>query len=309
MELRDLRYAIAIADEGGFTRAAARLNLVQQALSKQIGALERELGVLLFVRVPRGTRLTPAGAAFVEGARVALADSERAVARARCTGRQEAKSLRLGLMPCPTLAAAATPPLQCFRRENPYVSVEVVQVTTNNLFAAIHDGTIDVAIAYVPPDESAQIIGECVWEQPLGAVLPACHPLAIREDLTLSDLADLPLIIFERDADPVGYDAIIRALSDRGLKPRIANVRAAGPPELIGTLVTDGVGWTLATLDRLWPLYARIRGLVFRSLAGSPLVWRQWNLWLAGQGSPLIDQFERAWSMVRDTIGQAQSGP
>ena len=95
MDLRDLRYAIAIADEGGFTRAAVRLNLAQQALSKQIRDLELELNVQLFVRTPRGARLTTAGAAFVDAARVALADTDRAMARARSVQRQETDTLRL----------------------------------------------------------------------------------------------------------------------------------------------------------------------------------------------------------------------
>jgi DNA-binding transcriptional LysR family regulator len=122
MDLKDLRYAIAVADEGSFTRAAARLNLAQQALSKQIGDLERELEVRLFDRMPRGTRLTPAGSAFVEAARVTLTQSQRAMAHARTTNRRESQVLRVGLTPSSVFAGDAAASLSFFRRRHPLLA-------------------------------------------------------------------------------------------------------------------------------------------------------------------------------------------
>jgi DNA-binding transcriptional LysR family regulator len=295
VDLKDLRYAIAVADDGSFTRAAARLHLAQQALSKQIGDLERELDVRLFVRMPRGIRLTAAGAAFVEAGRATLAQSQLAMAHARSTERRELQILRVGLIPCPTLAEAAVAPLRSLRQRHALVRIEVLETSALALLSAVRDGVIDLAIVSSPPDDSGEITGECVWQRPLGAVLPAEHPLAAREIVRLRDLVDLPLITFGRDADPPGYDW--RALARRGLKARFADVRAS-EPELVGPFVAAGEGWTLATADGSWPVYARIPGVVFRHFMDEPILEQRWILWLYGEPSPLVGQFTALWKTL-----------
>lgn len=308
MDLKDLRYAIAVAEEGSFTRAAARLHLAQQALSKQIGDLERELNVRLFVRAARGTRLTPAGAAFMEDARTTLAQSQRAMARARSTERRESQMIRVGLTPCAPLAEAAATPLRCFHQRNPLLHIDVLQMARLELRSALRNGGIDLAIVCSPPDDSGAIAGACVWERPLGAVLPATHPLAAQEVVRLRDLAELPLITFERDTDPLVYDVLLGELAHRGLRPRLADVRADGPPGLVGPFVAAGEGWTLATAEGSWPLYERIPGLVFRRFADAPILARRWILWLYDAPSPLVGQFIAMWS-GRDPDGVPTSAP
>ncbi|HTD59959.1 MAG TPA: LysR family transcriptional regulator [Gemmatimonadaceae bacterium] len=296
MDLKDLRYAIAVADEGSFTRAAARLRLAQQALSKQIGDLERELEVRLFDRMPRGTRLTPAGAAFVEAARSTLAQSQRAMAYARTTNRRESQLLRVGLTPGSVLAGSAAAAFSFFRRRHPMVRIDVLESAPMALIDAIRDGTIDLAILCSPPDDSGEMAGECIAERPLGAVLPATHPLAEGDVVRLRDLVDLPLITFGREADPGGYDALVQALARRGLKPRLADVRASGPPSLIGPIVAEGDAWALATADCSWPVYERIPGLAFRHFADAPILEQRWILWLYDTASPLVAQFTAMWT-------------
>jgi DNA-binding transcriptional LysR family regulator len=298
MDLKDLRYAIAVADEGSFTRAAARLHLAQQALSKQIGNLERELQVRLFDRVPRGICLTPAGAAFVEAARVTLAQSQRAMAHARSTSRHESGLLRVGLTPSSVLAGHAAVAFSFFRRRHARVRIEVMETAQLSLIDAVRDGTIDLAILCSPPDESGEMAGECIAERPLGAVLPATHPIAEAGVVRLRDLVDLPLITYGRDADPGGYDALVLALARRGLKPRLADVRAGGPPSLVGPLIAEGGAWALATADYAWPLYERTPGLVFRDFADSPILEQRWILWLHDAPSPLVGQFTEMWKAI-----------
>jgi DNA-binding transcriptional LysR family regulator len=298
MDLKDLRYAIAVADEGSFTRAAARLNLAQQALSKQIGDLERELEVRLFDRMPRGTRLTPAGAAFVEVARVTLAQSQRAMAYARATNRRESQILRVGLASSSVFAGDAAASLSFFRRRQPLVRIDVVEMAPLAAIEAVREGTIDLAILCSPPDDSGQMAGECIAEHPLGAVLPATHYLAGAELVHLRDLVDLPLITFGREADPVSYDALLQALARRGLRPRLADVRAGGPPSLIGPLVAEGEAWALATADCSWPLYERTPGLVYRDFADSPILEQRWILWLHDAPSPLVGEFTELWKTL-----------
>jgi DNA-binding transcriptional LysR family regulator len=297
VDLKDLRYAIAVADEGSFTRAAARLHLAQQALSKQVADLERELDVRLFVRMPRGTRLTPAGAAFVEAGRATLAQCQRAMAHARSIERQELQILRVGLMPGPTLAEAAVAPLRSLRERHGLVRIEVLETSPLALLSAVRDGIVDLAIVSSPPDDSGEIAGECVWQGQLGAVLPAAHPLATQEIVRLRDLVDLPLITFGRDVDPLGYDWLARALARRGLKARFADVCASGP-ELVGPFVAAAEGWTLATADGSWPVYARIPGVVFRRFADEPILEQRWILWPYSAPSPLVGQFTALWKTL-----------
>jgi DNA-binding transcriptional LysR family regulator len=298
MDLKDLRYAVAVAEAGSFTRAAARLNLAQQALSKQIGNLERELQVRLFDRMPRGTRLTPAGAAFVEDARATLAQSLRAMAHARNVSRHESQVLRVGLTPSSVLAGAAAVAFSFLRRRHPLIRIEVLEMVPRPLFDAVRDGTVDLAILCSPPDDSGEMEGHCIAEHPLGAVLPATHQLAAAEVVRLRDLVDLPLITFGRDADPVSYDALLQALARRGLRPRLADVRAGGPPGLIGPLVAEGEAWALATADCSWPLYERTPGLVFRDFADSPIFEQRWILWLHDAPSPLVGEFTLMWKTL-----------
>src|SRR5579859_1757619 len=298
MDLKDLRYAIAVAEEGSFTKAAARLNLAQQALSKQIGDLERELQVRLFDRLPRGTRLTSAGAAFVEAARATVAQSLRAMAHARNMNRREAQVLRVGLTPSSMLAGDAAVSFSFFRRRQPLVRIEVLEMAPPTLIEALRDGSIDLAILCSPPDDSGEVAGECIAERPLGAVLPATHRLAVAELLRLRDLGDLPLITFGRETDPMSYDALLQAFARRGLRPRLADVRAGGPPGLIGPLVAEGEAWALATADYSWPLYERTPGLVFRDFADAPIMEQRWILWLHDAPSPLVGEFAEMWKTL-----------
>jgi DNA-binding transcriptional LysR family regulator len=302
MDLKDLRYTIAVADEGSFTRAAGRLRLAQQALSKQIANLERELQVRLFDRMPRGTRLTPAGTAFVEAARVTLAQSLRAMADARSTNRYESQVLRIGIAPGSVPAYETAAAFSFFRRRQPPVRIEVLETAPLALAEALRDGTIDLAILASPPDDSGEMAGECVAERPLGAVLPAMHPLAVGEVVRLRDLVDLPLIIFGRDADPVGYDTLVQKMARRGLRPRLADVRAGGPPGLVGPLVAEGEAWALASADCAWPLYERIPGLAFRHFADVPILEQRWIVWLGDAASPLVAQFTATWKTLHDPV-------
>jgi DNA-binding transcriptional LysR family regulator len=196
------------------------------------------------------------------------------------------------------LAGDAATSFSFFRRHRPLVRIEVVETAPLALINAVRDGTIDLAILCSPPDDSGEVAGECIAERPLGAVLPAAHPIAVTDVVRLRDLVDLPLITYGREADPVGYDALAQALARRGLKPRLADVRAGGPPSLIGPLVAEGEAWALATADYSWPLYERTPGLVFRDFADSPILEQRWILWLHDAPSPLVQEFTEMWKTL-----------
>src|SRR2546425_5378920 len=147
MELRHLRYFVAVAEEGSFLRAASRLRVAQPALSKQIRDLEREVGVKLFERLPRGARVTPAGADFLRNSRNALESAARAVATARRTG--SATGLKFAHSELYVYTAVLLKLLAAFRQASPETPVRIVRVDDVDQHAALREQRIDVAATFV----------------------------------------------------------------------------------------------------------------------------------------------------------------
>src|SRR5207244_3985197 len=177
MELRHLRYFVAVAEEGSFLRAASRLRVAQPALSKQIRDLEREVGVKLFERLPRGARVTPAGEDFLRNSRNALESAARAVATARRTG--SATGLKFAHSELYVYTAVLLKLLAAFRQASPETPVRVVRVDDVDQHAALREQPIDVAATFVgtwpvPGLEALQLV-DCAAT---GVLLPATHPLA-----------------------------------------------------------------------------------------------------------------------------------
>lgn len=293
MELRHLRYAVAVADAGSFTRAANRLHLAQQALSQQIADLERELQLKLFERTGAGARPTPTGVAFIDDARSILARSQEAVARARSRARGESGRLRLGLSPsfraCNAAVAAV---LARFHRRYPDVEISVIPMGTADKLDALRFGPLDLAITHGDPGEAGDIAGEVLWEESLtGVLLPADHPLADKTPLRLRDLGDLPLLAFPREADSCLLDQILAALAARGLRPSICEVELAGFfPDLVTEFLADCPAWRPmpgSVQEELDP-----RGnAVFRLVADDPIPLGLWVLWRPDDPSPLVSRF------------------
>jgi DNA-binding transcriptional LysR family regulator len=196
LETRELAYFLAVADEGHFGRAAARLGIAQPGLSKTIQQLERRLGVTLFERTSRAVALTEAGRVLSREARVAL---EAVSAAARRTQRAGAREPRLILgMKAGGDAGLLPAILAAHEREPGVLPVEVV-------FGAdpagmLRDGEADAALLYAPPDELAGLDTETLLTEAPVAVLPASHPLAERASLQMADLAGENL--HRKPADP-----------------------------------------------------------------------------------------------------------
>ena len=276
MELRHLKYAVAVAEEGSFTHAAARLHVVQQALSQQIADLERELGVRIFERTPRGITVTEAGAVFLSEAAATLANVDRAIDTVRHYTAGAPSTLRVG---AGTLFRVAGPlvagAIRRFREVEPEAQVEVLEHSPDVLIDALLKGHLDVAFTHVPPappaDASDPVDRLLVWEEPWSAVLlPARHPLAARHPLRLRDLAELPMILFPRQINPVLHGRILTALEERGLSPVLAPVHISGMPETDLELVASGMGWHLM-VQSARPYYRGVPGVAFRPLADDPI--------------------------------------
>jgi DNA-binding transcriptional LysR family regulator len=223
MELRHLRYFVAVAEELNFSRAAGRMYLSQPALSQQIRKLERELGVSLFSRTKNHVELTEAGLALLEGSRRVLVLVEQTARVTREVGGAEVRHLRVGFPEYANHTPVADA-LQTFRRRYPYVELEEHETftlqETLQQSDKLHRGTLDIGFMLRPEqDELLEI--EHVLDIELVAALPEGHPLAGREEISMKDLSDERLILFSRSFHPRSYDYVVRCCRDAGFEPRV----------------------------------------------------------------------------------------
>ncbi|MGW7639186.1 LysR substrate-binding domain-containing protein [Streptomyces decoyicus] len=199
MELRTLRYFVAVAEELHFGRAAARLHMSQPPLSRAIKQLETEVGALLFARSPAGIALTPVGAVLLDEARALLDQADRV--RVRVAAAAGAATLTIGILgdgtdPGITKLAAV------FRRSHPGVDIHIRNTDLTDPTCGLRAGMVDVAVTRAPFDDTALTVRE-LRTDPVGAVLRADDPLARRDHLKLADLADRRWFQFPQGTDPI----------------------------------------------------------------------------------------------------------
>lgn len=193
MNLRDLRYLVALADHGHFGRAAKACFVSQPTLSMQIRKLEEELGVVLFERAPRKVMPTPAGREACERARRIVAEVEAMREAARRSTDPEAGSVRLGLFPTlgPYLLPHVVPRI---RARFPRLELLLVEEKSDVLLARLREGRLDAALLALPVDDD-QLQVEFLFEEPFVLAVPERHRLATRDALALDDLADERLLL------------------------------------------------------------------------------------------------------------------
>jgi DNA-binding transcriptional LysR family regulator len=295
MELRQLRYFVAVAEEGSQTRAAARLHIAQQSLSQQIRTLEAQLGVTLFVRSSRGAELTRAGEVLLRESRPVLAQAERAIEAVRQAGRGP---LRVGFLS--SVANYVMPPVvRAFRARHPDVTLHVEDVAIATLVERLRAGELDAGLSRPPHVDDLET--EVVLREPVAAVLPEGHPLAGRSEITLSDLAGDPWVLTPRASWPPWHRKYDEDFARAGFRPHIAQ-RGTSPQNLLA-LVAAGVGVT-----RL-PLSARSlrdSGVAFVPLAGDEaevvLVWRP------GASNPALPAFREVVRQLARTTDLTAAG-
>ena len=243
MELRHLRYFVAVAEELHFSRASARLRIAQPALSRQIRQLEEEVGADLFDRAARTLQLTAAGRDFLEGARDTLALAERTVQRARRAHGNEAGRLSLAFVPAILESPEAVRILRRFHQRHPAVRVSVSALPTVDQWEALRHGRVQVGFLYHPSDEPG-FVCEPLWRQEILLALPSAHPLAHGEGpVSLAEAAREPFLWFERAAAPFPHDLIRQLFEARGLTMRVIEEVASEEARL--SLVAGGIGVTL----------------------------------------------------------------
>ena len=264
MELRQLRYFIAVAEELHFRRAAERLHISQPPLSQQIRALEDELGFELLTRSRRRVQLTPAGEAFLRDARVVLGELEGAVATARRIDAGQTGRLRVGFVGS-ALLSIVPGTVERFRASRPGVAIELRERSTVDQLRAVSAGVIDVGLVRPPIDDDGDLRAQTVLRERTVAALPAGHALARLARVPLGRLAAEPLVLFPRDQAPGFHDLLIAALGSTGAAPRVVQYA----PEMLTIigLVAAGTGVSLvpASVSRL-----ALDGVTYRPVSGAP---------------------------------------
>jgi len=270
MELRHLRYIIAVAEEGHITRAAARLGIQQPPLSRLIKAVEQEIKIQLFHRVPRGVELTDAGRAFLDGAHATLANLDRTLESARRTARGEQGRISVGFTGSIAFHPLVPRVIREFRETYPLVAITLAESNPAELIESIKHDQLDAAFMRMTLAVPDGVVCHSLLEERLVVALPEGHPSAhgsARAILPLKRLARETFIVNSRHGGrAVVRDVASAACEAAGFTPRIGEEA----PQVISTLplVAAGIGISLVpeSLQHL-----NVRGVVYRRLGGSNL--------------------------------------
>jgi DNA-binding transcriptional LysR family regulator len=285
MELRHLRYFVAVAEELNFTHAAARLRVAQPALSSQIRDLEGELEAALFERSRTGVQLTRAGKAFYVRARNILAQADEAAKEVRTAAGIITGSLVLGFLSGLHLNYLA-PVIQTYRKAQPKVSLDFFHGLNQQQLKALREGRLDIGFITLPAalEGYAQ---EVIWRIPFKVVLPSKHPLAKRTSFELADLRGEDFVFCTRESRPEFYDEFFRQCANAGFRPRVIKEVGGYPTNMLG-LISVGLG--ISVLPHFQGV-ERIGGIVWRPLV-KPKLWTDFALvWRQPATSPVVEEF------------------
>jgi len=289
---RRLRYFVAVAEELHFSRAAARLFVAQQALSKQTKELEDAIGVPLLRRTTRSVELTPAGEVFLRAAREALAVLDSGVDAARRTGRGEVGTLKVGFIVGAALELT-TPLFEEFTRRNPRVELEMREYRFGDISAGLTEGWSDVAFVRLPvavPDLEFEVL----FTEPLVAALPKNHRLAGHATVTAQEMAKEILAVGRSDDTEWQRFWALDDYRDGDADRRI--LRTASQTEEVEIIAAGAAcAVTVAGAARYLP-HPALRYVPVEGVEGSPLAIG----WRSGERTPLVERFLAVASEVRD---------
>jgi DNA-binding transcriptional LysR family regulator len=303
VELRHVRYFVAVAEEHSFTRAAQRLSIAQSPLSQQIRKLERELGVDLFLRTTRSVQLTHAGTIFYERARYLLASSEAAAEATRKAAVGELGQLSLGFTGSATYELLPAL-VRAFHARNPDVSLELhSEMLTPAQVEALEQHRIDVGVLR-PPVNARGVVIEVLREEPLVVLLPVRHPLAGSRSVSLAALRDETFVGYPSKPLSTLHSVMLTACRQAGFTPRIGQ-EVAETATLVALVAAGlGVGLVPASVQQL-----RIRGAVYVPMASPPVSVQLALAYRAGQVSPLVRRYLETARTLTRSWDPAGGGP
>ena len=279
MELRHLRYFVAVGEEQHYGRAASRLRVAQPALSRQIQDLEAELGFKLFERLPRGVELSAAGKLFLQDARRILQEVNEAAGRAGRVARGLSGTLRVGFAENASWRGVVPDSFRRFREQQPDAELQLQPAASLEQLEAIRSGRLDAGFVNFMPKSDRELDQLPVAIQHVELAAPKRHALTKLKKLRLRDLTDVPFVWFPRWANPAFYDCLMHQCYRGGLKsPRI--VQEGLNEATILSLVSSGlgVGWVVGSARWRSPESVVILPVVDLDVA-LPLVlaWRRDN--------------------------------
>jgi DNA-binding transcriptional LysR family regulator len=247
MELRHIRYFLAVAEEMNFTRAAKKVGIGQPPLSQQIRSLEEELGAPLFRRMPRGVELTDSGKVFLPEAQAILAQAERARKIAQRGARGEIGSLRLGFTSSAAFTRIVQEAIRLFRKNYPNVELTLEEEDTTTLLERLSEQTLDAAFIRPGRNDPGGVQVRRLVEETMMIALPSDHRLAKASASTLSALAKEWLLLFPRRAGPGFFDEIVSACRRAGFEPRMGY--EAPQITSVGNMIAAGLGVSIVPIS------------------------------------------------------------
>ena len=275
MDLRQLRYFTAAAEAQHFRRAAASLRVAQPALSRQIKALEEEIGVALFARSPQGVRLTEAGRSLLLDATRILNDVDEAVERTRRTARGQRGTLRVAFSDVLSGHPLLTHSIRRFREAAPEVEVTLLPMVSSPQIEALRGLRIDAGFLFHRQLDPREFDWREMSREVALVAIPRAHPLARRKVIRLKELADQPLLCVGEHINPGFYRSVVAAFVSVGITPRI--VQQANSLVVL-SLVETGMGLGIVSSALRWrvtPLLLMRRIVEFLPSTSVDLVWRQ----------------------------------
>jgi DNA-binding transcriptional LysR family regulator len=287
MELRHLRYFVAVAEEQHYARASRTLGVAQPALSRQIQDLEEEIGFKLFDRLPRGVKLNAAGKLFLEDAGRILQAVSEATARAGRVARGQSGTLRVGFPENASWRGVVPDSFRRFRQQQPDAELQLEPAASLQQMDAIRSGRLDAGFVNFMPKADPELDQLPVATQRVELAVPKRHPLTKLKKLRLRHLTDAVFVWFPRRASPAFYDRLMHECYRGGLKsPRI--VQEGLNEATILSLVSTGlgVGWVLGSARWRCPQTVSILPVVDLNVPVTlTLAWRRDNT------SPLLARF------------------
>jgi DNA-binding transcriptional LysR family regulator len=287
MELRHLRYFMAVGEEQHYGRAARRLRVAQPALSRQVQDLEKEIGFELFERLPRGVKLSAAGKLFLEDVRRILQEVNEATARAGRVALGRAGTLRVGFTEMASWQGVVPQSFRRFRELHPDAELQLQPFSSLEQLDAVRSGRLDAGFVFNMPKTDPELELLPVGVQHIELAAPKGHPLTKLKKLRLRDLANETFVWFPRRESPVLHDRLMHECFRGGLKSPHIVQEGLNEATILSLVATGlGVGWVLGTARWRCPESVVIMSVVDLNLPlPLALAWRRDNT------SPLLASF------------------
>lgn len=284
MELRHIRYFLAVAEELNFTRAAERLSIAQPPLSRQIKDLEAEIGAELFVREGHRTKLTPAGLKLQQEAYSIIERCQSALRATRAVAKGYTGVISIGYMPASFCYKPFIDTLKLFQSRHPGVRLAVTQMSPAAQLEALRSQRIDFGTVHIDTALDRELDAERIFDEPIEIIFPPDHPLVARRGLCLQDVVDEPFIMMTRRWCPPFYDSFLQAWRKCRSEPMVLQETESFAVSL--SLVANGMGITIGSPALRNCFTADVRGRSISDLEmrlGADLVWSRSNVSTAMQ--------------------------